>query len=154
MDTANGLNIASRIKIEWLSRLSLGKAHGDKGTIRVNRCTHFSTCQVKKSPMMISQGYALSYRSCTNVCAEQGRLLNKREKVNVSNGKPHHYPINYTIWRATITLNQHLYMEKFCVHLKAVVHGEHCKKHEKRETQELKLQKMGEKLDRGSHRLT
>lgn len=48
MDTANGLNIASRIKIECLSRFSLRKAHSDKGTIRENRYTHFSTCQVKR----------------------------------------------------------------------------------------------------------
>lgn len=48
MDTANGLNIASRIKIEWLSRFSLRKAHSDKGTIRENRYMHFSTCQVKR----------------------------------------------------------------------------------------------------------
>lgn len=104
MDTANGLNIASRIKIEWLSRHSLRKAHSDKGTIRENRCMHFSTCQVKKNPqMMISQGYALSYMSCMNVCAKQDCLLNKREKVNVSSRKLHDYLINYTHPRAIIT---------------------------------------------------
>lgn len=121
MDAANGLNIASRIKIKWLSRLSLRKACGDKGTIRVNRCTHFSTCQVKKSQMMVSQGYALSYMSCINICAEQGCLLNKREEENVRNRKLCDYLVNYTHPRTIITLNQHLYKGKIFLLLKADV---------------------------------
>lgn len=50
--------------------------------------------------------------SCTDVCAEQGCLLNKREKVNVSNRKPHDFPVNYTHPRAIIILNQHLNREQ------------------------------------------
>lgn len=50
--------------------------------------------------------------SCTDVCAEQGCLLNKREKVNVSNRKPHDFPVNYTHPRAIITLNQHINREQ------------------------------------------
>lgn len=54
-----------------------------------------------------------SHLSYTNVCAEQGHFQNKREEVNVSNRKLHHYPINYIIPGATIVLNQHLDREKF-----------------------------------------
>lgn len=71
----------------------------------------FQPVKWKKSQMMISQGYALSYMSCTNVCAEQGCLLNRRERVNVSNRKLHDYPVNYTHPRAIITPNQHLNRE-------------------------------------------
>lgn len=70
---------------------------------------------------MISQGYALSYISCGNVCAEQGCFLNKREKVNVSSSKLHDYPLNYTHTRAIITLNQHLNRESWVLLLKAAV---------------------------------
>lgn len=121
MDAANGLNIAQPFNFDSGSRLSLRKACGDKGTVRVNRCTHFSTCQVKKSQMMISQGYALSYTSCINICAEQGCLLNKRKEVNVRNRKLCDYLVNYTHPRTIITLNQHLYEGKIFVLLKDVV---------------------------------
>lgn len=101
MDTANGLNGASRIKIEWLSRLSLRKAHSDKGTVRENSCNAFFNLSSEeknqiKPKTMKSQGYALSERSWSNGFVERGLLLNKREKVNVSNGKLQGYPINYT----------------------------------------------------------
>lgn len=62
----------------------------------------FQAVKRKKSLMMISQGYALSYMSCLNVCAEQSCLLNKREKVSVSNRKLQDYPVNYAHPRAII----------------------------------------------------
>lgn len=72
---------------------------------------------------MISQGYALSYMSCMNVCAEQGCFLNKREKVNGSSSKLCDYPLNYTHTRAIIALNQHLNRESRGLLLKAAENG-------------------------------
>lgn len=93
----------------------------------------FQPVKWKESQMMISQGYALFYMSCMNVCAEHGGFLNKKEKVNASSSKLHDYTLNCTHTRAIITLNQHFNRESCGLLLKAVVNCYPCKKHRKKE---------------------
>lgn len=80
MDTANGLNIASRIKIKWLSRLSLRKAHSDKGTIRENSCNAFFNLSSGKKTQHITPVSKIQDDEKSRICPltqELELLLNK-----------------------------------------------------------------------------